>query len=280
MLELTFLVGENRTRLTTRRLTHPSVYNELMAGIKAFQEFSSRAREMDFAVLKAQEMRNIILFMFPVIIQCLESGAKERRLWLLLTFMIRSCVLPENEFQAIDQDEISSACDQFYALFESLFSSKNCTYSIHVLASHLLAIRSLGPLTATSAFLFESFYGEMRHSFTPGTQSPLKQILQKIYLKRAHTFHSCEKKIHYSEKDTAMEQNSLIYIYENSTYKMYKIINVNKNNPNVLQCNEQGKVEIEFSEAKDLEWSQIGVFKEGATMKSLIFQENMFMVKS
>ena len=270
MLELTFMVGENRTRNTNRRLTHPSVFNQLLKDIKFVREFSRRVRDLDFAVLKAQEMRNIILFLFPVVIQCLEKDAKERRLWLLLSYMIRSCVLPEPEFDDIDKADIASATNHFYVLFENLFTAKNCTYSVHVLASHLMEICILGPFTETSAFIFENFYGEMRRSFTPGTISPLKQIMQTIYLKRSKTYHSCEKSIYFSHKDTALERNSLIYIYSNSTYDMYKIINIEKNNPDILQCNIQGKIEIQFAEAQDLDWSKVGVFKEGATGQEII----------
>ena len=265
MLELTFLVGENRTRSTSRRLSSPSAFNELMKYQKLPRECARRARQMDFAVLKAQEMRNIILFLFPVIVQCIEPGAKERRLWLLLAFMIRSCTIPQNEFQNINVNDISNACRMFYALFEHLFTCKNCTYSIHIIASHLLKVRSQGPFTETSAFPFENFYGEMRKCFTPGTNSTLKQILQRVYLKRILNYHCCEKTIHYSEKDTALERNSLIYVYENDTYNMYKIIAVDEENPDNFHCIVQGKIEIEFEEAIEIDWSKVGVFKEGAT---------------
>lgn len=265
MLELTFSVGENRTRMTTRRLTHPSVFNELMLYIKVVREFSRRARELDLAVLKAQEMRNLILFFFPIIVQCIEPGAKERRLWLLLAFMIRSCIVPEHEFANINRAEIQNACKNFYILYEKLFSSKNCTYSIHTMASHLLLMRLQGPFTEYSAFLFEDFYGHVRNSFTPGTVSTLKQIMQRVYLKRALTFHSCEKPIYYSEKDTALERNSLIYVYANNVYNIYKINKIEKDQPDQFHCNVQGKIDIDFDEAQDVDWTKVGVFREGAT---------------
>lgn len=265
MLELTFLVGENRVRVSTRRLTHPSVFNEFMKDIKTTREFSRRARELDFAVLKAQEMRNIILFMFPVVVQCIEPEAKERRLWLLLAFMFRSCIVPENEFCHINVSEISLASSQFYILFEKLFSPKNCTYSIHTFISHLLQIRSKGPLTETSAFAFENFYGQMRKSFVPGTNSTLKQILEKVYMKRFLTYHCCKKTIYFSPHDTALENNSMIYVFDNGNYNMYKIVSINRDEPDIFHCNIQGKIAIEFDEASDLDWSSIGVFKEGAT---------------
>lgn len=159
MLELTFSVGENRTRMTDRRLSHPSFFNDLMKLLKVPREFPRRIRELDFAVFKAQEMRNISIFFFPIVIQCIETGAKERRLWFLLAFMLRSCLIPNNEYENIDDHEIHNACEQFYTLFEKLFSSKNCTYSIHVFSSHLLQLRLQGPLTETSAFFLKTFMG-------------------------------------------------------------------------------------------------------------------------
>lgn len=277
LLELTFSVGENRTRATSRRLSPPSLFNQLMMGIKVPREFPRRAREMDFAVLKAQEMRNIILFYFAIVVQSIEPEAKERRLWFLLAFMIRACTLPELEFQNVNQAELQSACKQFYILYEKLFTPKNCTYSIHVLVSHLLLIRSQGPFTSTSAFIFESFYSEMRNSFKTGTISALKQIMQRIYLKRSLSYHCCEKSTFYSEKDTAMESNSLIYTYENNTYKMYKIIKKDENNSKQLHCHVQGNIEIEFSDANDVDWKTVGVFKEGATGSDIVIisEENI-----
>ena len=94
MIELTFNVGDSRTRITTRRLSSPTVYNSLMRGIKVPREFSRRVRQLDFGVLKAQEFRNIVIIFFPIINQCIQPNAKERRLWLLLTYMIRSSVIP------------------------------------------------------------------------------------------------------------------------------------------------------------------------------------------
>ena len=264
MLELTFHVGENRIRITTRRLSSPLLFNEIMLGIKVIREFSRRARELDFAVLKAQEMRNILIFFFPVVIQCIEPEAKERRIWLLLVFMIRSCIIPETEYEEIDDAQVVNASRQFYNLFAKTFSNKNCTYSVHVLSSHLPMMRAQGPLTSTSAFIFENFYGEMRSCFRPGTVSSLKQIMQRVYLKRLLTYHSCEKTMYLSPKETALENNSLVYVYSNNVYHIYKIVNIEKENPNILFCRVQGKIDIEFSDAKDIEWRKVGVFKEGA----------------
>ena len=62
LLELCFNVGELRTRITNRKLSNCETYNAKMSFIKVPREFSRRGKKMDFSVLKAQELRNIILF--------------------------------------------------------------------------------------------------------------------------------------------------------------------------------------------------------------------------
>ena len=132
----------------------------------------------------------------------------------------------------------------------------NCTYSIHVVFAHLLQIRGKGPLTATAAFKFESFYGELRRSFVPGTPSPLKQMLKSIYLRRSLTSHSCINTIYYSPKDTQLECNSLIYTYVNEEHEGYKIIGIPEHS-NMLQCHPIGLFPITYPELPALEWNKV-----------------------
>ena len=260
MLELTFNVGEKRSRVTKRKLSSTEEFNKCMSETKVTRESSRRARKLDFAVMKAQEMRNILLFFFPHILQCIESSAKERKLWLLLVFMIRSCTLPTEEFLQYHIEVLDDVCATFYELYEKLFGQINCVYNTHVVGSHLMDMRAHGPLTFTSAFGFEAFYGEMRHAFVPGTQSTLKQILQKILLKRSLSHHQCENTLFFSEKDTPLECNSLVYSYKHHEHKMYKIISVEKDN---LLCYPQGRYECSFREVSDLNFASIGVYKKG-----------------
>ena len=179
MVELTFNIGEKRTRVTERKLSSTAEFNKCMLETKVPRETSRRARKLDLAVMKAQELRNLLLLFFPHILQSIESNAKERKLWLLLVFMIRTCTLPTEEFLPYHIEKLDTVCAEFYNLYEKLFGQVNCTYNTHVVGSHLMDMRAHGPLTFTSAFGFESFYGEMRHAFAPGTQSTLKQIFKK-----------------------------------------------------------------------------------------------------
>ena len=267
IIELTFNVGEARQRNTTRKLSLASKFNDLMSGVKVFRESSRRVRTLDFAVMKAQEFRNIVLFFFIIVIDCIEETAKERRLWLLLAYMIRMCVLPNEEYQTIDPDVLQYCSSHFYKLYEHLFHARNCSYNTHVVASHIKSIRVHGPLTLTSAFGFESFYGEMRHAFVPGTLSPLKQILETILLKRTISSHCCKPSIYYSPKDTALESNSYVYTFHNQEYNFFKILSMENMN---LECAKIGKYEANFPETPTLNWAKIGVFKAGGISDEIV----------
>ena len=271
LLELTFKIGETRSRVTKRKLSNPDLFNNLMKQVKVNRECSRRSRELDLGVMKGQELRNVIIFFFPLTIECIEENNKERRLWLQFAYMIRSCIIPTKEFKNIPVSEIYETCKNFYKLYESLFRDSNCTYNTHVVCSHLLEMRVHGPLTMTSAFGFESFYGEIRHSFTPGTQSTLKQIFQKILLQRTLGHHCCESKIYYSAKDTPLESNSLIYCYKDLTHKFYKIVAVRKN---YVVCVKQGRQEHSFPDLPNLNWAKVGVYKKGLiTDEKVIIQK-------
>ena len=266
-IELTFNVGENRKRITTRKLSDVALFNRLMSEILVVREFSRRARNLDFSVMKGQEYRNIVLFFFPIVIKCIEPQAKERRLWLLLAYMTRACVLPNTEFETFDHDVIEYCGRHFYNLYEQLFGVLNCSYNTHVVSCHMPEMRVHGPLTLTSAFGFESFYGEMRHAFTPRTISPLKQIMSKILMKRTISSHCCKPTIFYSPRESAMESNCYIYTFNDKQYNFFKIKEINDNS---MQCFKVGKYPKIFPETPTLNWSNIGVFEAGGISDEIV----------
>lgn len=260
MLELCFSVGESRTRVFKRPLSSPNVFNEIMKEIKVFHESSRRARKLDLSVMKAQELRNILIFYFPVIKECLHGYDREIKLWEMLAFKVRACILPNIEFENVNLNTIVNYQNQFYVLYEQLFGPKNCTYSVHVASSHLLQMRGSQPLTENSAFIFEAFYAELRNAFQPGTVSVLKQMLQSVLLKRMLTKHECIEKIYYREKDTNRECNSLIYVYENNDHHIYQIKKIEGDN---FICNRLGNHAYESPHTRTCNWSSVGVYKKG-----------------
>lgn len=261
MCELTFNVGEARPRTTNRKLSDPSDFNALMTLIKSPREFPRRARDLDFSVFKGAEFRNLSLFYFPLILQCIEEGHDERELWLYWGYMIRSCVIPSPEFRYVDLADLKERCNIFYKLYEKTFGPLNCTYNTHVVLAHLIEIRAHGPLTETSSFIFESFYGEMKTCFVPDTISPLKQIFQKIMLKRNLSKHCCEIPIYYSDHETSLENDTLIYVWAHNDHNIYHIKELL--NQEELLCNKITKEKVVFEEANTLEWHKVGVYKKG-----------------
>ena len=273
-VELCFKVGDNRPRITKRPLTSPLTFNRLISQIKVVREFNRRVRDLDFAVYKGQEFRNLSLFMFPLIVNCFEDDAKEKDMWLYLAYMMRAGVAPTEEFAAISTDVVQFCCTNFYSIYQALFGVKNCTYNTHVFPSHLLKMRADGPLTNTSAFPFESFYGELRNVFVPGTVSTLKQIISNVLIKRAICNHSCAKEIYISAKDTPMECNSIVYCYADQMYTIFKVKSVDQNE---LVCQEIEKSECSFEQTPNLNWSVVGVFKKGVISdeEHIISRENV-----
>lgn len=257
---LTFSVGENRSRVTKRKLSSASEFNALIYIIKVPRESSRRIRDLDFAVYKAQEYRNLLICFFPLVLDCIEPNAKERHMWLNLVYMIRSCLVPKEEFRPLSLAVIEKCCKSFYSLYQQLFGIKNCTYNTHVVGSHLIEMRYHGPLTSTSAYPFESFYGELRNSYVPGTPSTLKQIMSNLLIKRVLDHHTCEKSIYIATKDTSMECNSMIYCYSQQKYHLYKVISIAEE---TLTCKVQETLPCRFPEIPSLDWGKIGVFVQG-----------------
>ena len=267
LIILTFNVGETRQRNTKRKLSDVAQFNKEMSKVKVVREYSRRARNLDFSVMKEQEYCNIIIVFFLIVLNCIEKGEPERKVWLLFAFMVRACVLPENEYETIDSSIIQFCSYNFYDLYEEIFHPCNCTYYTHIVGAHMEDMRTHGPLTLTSAFGFESFFGEMRHSFTPGTCAPLKQIMETIYLKRNIATHSCEQPIFFSQKDSPMECNSLIYTFVESEYNFYKIRSMEND---IFECSKVAKKQTSFPETPTLNWGSIGVFENGEIEEEVV----------
>ena len=263
MVELTFNIGEVRKRNTNRKLSDISNFNKLISDVQVFREFSRRIRNLDFGVLKAQEFRNIILFFFIIVIECIpDDYQQEKKIWLQLAYVMRSCVLPNNEFENISPSLINNTARSFYKNFESVYGKHNCSYSVHIVSCHILQIKGEQPLTSKSAFKYENFYGEMRNLFQAGTISPSKQVLQNCYIKRQLEHHKCEKTIFFDVQKQGKEDNSLVYYVDNnSEYKFFRIIKFNDNG--TLTCNPQGRYLCKFDVVKELKWDKVGVFKVG-----------------
>ena len=88
----------------------------------------------------------------------------------------------------------------------------------------------------------------MRNQFQPGTNSPLKQILQNVLMKKILEYHVCENSIYYSKKPMSKpgkpikpkkEMNHMIYILnESNDHEFYNILDDEETH---FVCEKQGK---------------------------------------
>lgn len=263
---LTFNVGEKRETLSQRKLSDPEMFNKAVKSIQSVRECSRRFRNLDPSLLKAQEYRNIVLFLFAVVVKCIdENYPKERLIWLYTAYLVRACVIPNDEFELIKREDVKKISKKFYSLYEKVHGPKNCSYSIHVFAAHNLRIRGDNPVTYRSAFKFESFYSEMKNLFNPNSCNPSKQIIQNTLMKRLLEKHFCTKPVKYEKQkmtNKGLENNSLVYTFVDKNYKFYNIVKTNTDGS--FQCSEQGKFPYDCTLTKnEINWSSVGVFKQG-----------------
>ena len=268
LIELTFNVGDNRKRITKRKLCNPKHFNDIMATIKVPCEFSRRGRSLDFKVMKAEEFRNIVLFYFDIVVQCISSTAQqnylsdlEQTLWYVFAFQIRALVLPKEEYCDVAESDIKYTNEKFMTSFENLYGTKHSSYNIHMMC-HLNRVRDRGPLTETSTFPTESYYSEMRRSYVTGTAATGKQILQNAYIKRQLPHVHCRKSITYRPDDTSRSCNKYMYIYRNNNYEFYLFKSINDNGS--FNCVRQGKRSFNPLTCNNVNWSTVGVFTSSA----------------
>lgn len=83
---------------------------------------------------KAEEYRNLILFYHRSFEQstCAEAILG---LWRLLSFLLRSFTIPEEEFEAFDRSALMKQSHDWVKAFQTLFSKANCTYNVHQVLS-------------------------------------------------------------------------------------------------------------------------------------------------
>ena len=234
------------------------------------------------------------LIFFPIVIDCIENNFEcEQKIWLILSFIVRACILPNCEYASIDTEVISDYAIQFYNLYEQSFGSKQCSYSIHVISCHLLQIRGKNPLTFTSAFPYENFYSEMKNSYQSGTKSTLKQIFSNVLMKRLVEYHVCESSLYFKPDKKSKngeivkhprECNDLLYTFQSNEYQLYKLIDIV--NDELFSCVQIGTFPAHFSSAPHMNWNDVGVFRAGPLSTHTVeflcvtFLENSFVLEN
>ena len=107
------------------------------------------------------------------------------------------------------------------------------------------------------------FYNWMQYTLCP---SKYRNMCTATYLFDFISLLDLAKRNHnqwHPPKDTAYECNSLVYIFDGNTHKMYKITAFDEN-PAILHCVKQDRFPIEFPELPNINWSYVGIYQKGA----------------
>ena len=223
-------------------------------------EFSRRAREINFGDYKCAEWRNLLLFLFTRVIHVLEADSGAQRLWARLSFIVKSCYLPREEYACINHD-ITSTQRSWYGQMTTLAGEAHCVYIVHIIGAHLHQhVRAQGPISETSTYPFEFSYAKMRRQFK-GTQNTLKQVLTNSLLNVSCSGakHMCEPTASYGTWSSSRAHNCYVYTFDNGLYQFYKIVGVISERPTVFACKPFVMTHLNL-ECTRLPFHEVGVF--------------------
>ncbi len=216
LTELLFNVGETRpTNLTEGRQSTRQL-DEALVRVKVPTELPRRPRAMDFKNWKGSEWRHLVLIYFPIVAEALRPGIC-RELWLEFSFLCRAYSIPNEYFDALDKNYLTSLAHNWYYRYFATFGELNMRYNVHLLI-HLLRIRVHGAFPDISAFFFESSFAVGGRAQHVGTSSLGLQFMRQSYL-RPLNGHTCAKKIKYSVRTTSKRRDDLLYA-ERSCYEL------------------------------------------------------------
>ena len=222
----------------------------------------TQTRDIDTRGLKAEELRNIVLFLFPVVLQELwdHDRKKEFELWVYMVYLTRLAIFPGPPMAGSpkEQELQEQAHDHFYIEFEDHYGPENCIYSLHMF-SHLPKVRERGLLSEVSCFQSEASYAPYRNNHHAGTTSPAKQAMESQLRNLMKEGHSCQRTLHIvesSKKPGAKTDNSLFYV---QGFKFYKIIKGRFKGQKRIQCF-QIKTRPFMPGFAELDMDKVGVF--------------------
>ena len=253
-IELNYNVRKKRPNNSGYRRMNSEDLNVELLKVQVPSEFSRRMRKFDFAHWKAQEFRNLSIGFFHLVGTMFGYHRPERQIWYWTVFLLRAHIMDEETYQTLNKAQIRTTIAKWYATWAKTFGQYNCVYNVHCF-THLERYRQFGPLTTTSAFPFECYFGDAKRAIVPGTTSTGKQCVFKTYAMYAHEKHVCEKQLILSCKEPkpdAKVQNNLVYL---RNWQIVKLTSMD-NDSFVGQVVQKGI----YQPVPDLRFDEIGVF--------------------
>ena len=285
LLALTFNLG-NVGGVVQRHLrvaqVDVAVLNNALATVHSVSEFNRRVRALDFANVKGEELRNFGLVYGFVIIVNLPGNGELAEIWKRFMFIFRAyvCLSDEELTKLKNKFDLRAFTLQFEKKYIQYFSSYHMVYNCHII-QHFEELRKAGPLTTTSAFACESMFGRFLQGITPGTFSIGTQGTERVLYNYNASHHRCQKKITFKERKRETKcDDSLVYIADESGYKVWQIISSNQAEKKA-KCKrikvKRYMARMPGVQGHELDFSDIGVYINlGVTDQEVEFSFNVF----
>ncbi len=241
-------------------------------------EFSHRSRLVDHANFKSHEWKSLLLSSFPVMAEASQElrGGQIGRIWTTFAFLIKIYMGPEKLMIDVGEERLQELHESLYDMYEEDFGQGACSFNWHNF-SHMIVNRKHGRSNEISTDPFESAYGMIQNSYSPGTPGKGKQILERMLmrsLKGVH--HNCKNTLNMATYNR--ENRNDDSILTDDEWNFYKVREVYRDQVKVVKI----KTVPWFSQFDGtLPFSMVGVKRyDGYSDMEEIYPKNYFTGKA
>ncbi len=193
------------------RRASDAMLNSGLGATKALDGFSRRPRDLDVAVYKAEEYKNLLVAYWPTVM--LSCPRETIRIWLLTVFIVRAMSQPDSCYNRLrEKYDFEELLVDWYEAYEETFGAEQCTYNTHCF-HHLKLVRDLGPFCVTTAKHYEDHYAVLKLNYTSGTTATGTQALTSLMLGQT-AGHACFRRRQITEKNSAKVEDRYVYLKE------------------------------------------------------------------
>ncbi len=212
--------------LSARGLRITNAVSDHYKSIRLPEEFSHRARQIDYANFKAHEWKSLVMTSFTAICDIVqqEVGHECAHIWVTFVFLVLVYYGPEWLFYEFEQDYLHDLHERMYDEFEMEFGQGACSYNWHAFY-HMPIVRRLGRQCHVSTEPFESAYGLAQGSYQSGTRNIGLQLIRNMLVRCAgHTPEYCQNKLHLEPEKKSLRSDNSIALDKMLNY--YKVLGV------------------------------------------------------
>jgi hypothetical protein len=157
------------------------IINKRISKIQGTSEMN-KPRSIDhFATFKAHELREFLLYYFPVILDGIVLNKYLNHLKILseCTYVLLKSKISTNDIEMCEKK-----IEEYVHTFEVLYKKSNVTINVHMLRHLTSNVKNLGPLWSFSTFGFESNNGVLKRH-VKGARNVISQVTKKYILNQS-----------------------------------------------------------------------------------------------